>query len=330
MTIGGGRSFASAPRAVTTNGSEGEWRRAAEPGSESVRRSRADEALLPAAPDHSSVREFSAEYLTSTRRGMWGDSREALAGLALADRERVLDVGCGTGELTRVLAEESPGSVYGLDADPDLLAAGRGGDWEPLAGDALRLPATQNAVDLVVCQALLINLPDPAAAVAEFARVASDDVAAIEPDNADVTVESTVDAEAKLAAEARTAYRRGVGTDVALGGAGTREAFREAGLTDVRTARYDHVRTIEPPYAEDDLEAVRRTASGEGLAGDRETLLAGGLSAAAYDELRERWRAVGREAITQVGEDAYRRREVVPFYVTVGSVPAADDASQSD
>lgn len=270
------------------------------------------------------MREFSAEYLTSTRRGMWADSREALAGLALGERERVLDVGCGTGELTRVLAEETTGSVYGIDANPGLLTAGRTGDWEPLAGDALHLPFADDAVDLVVCQALLINLPDPASAVTEFARVASDAVAAIEPDNADVTVESTVESEAGLAADARSAYRRGVETDVALGGAGTRAAFDEARLADVHTARYDHVRTIEPPYEEDDLEAVRRTASGEGIAGDRETLLAGGLTQSAYDELRERWRSVGREAIEQVREGTYRRREVVPFYVTVGTVPEAE------
>ncbi|GAB3680243.1 class I SAM-dependent methyltransferase [Salinarchaeum chitinilyticum] len=268
------------------------------------------------------MREFSAEYLTSTRRGMWADSREALAGLRLAERERVLDVGCGTGELTRVLAEETGGSVYGLDADPELLAAGQAENWEPLAGNALGLPFAEDAVDLVVCQALLINLPDPAAAVEEFARVASDAVAAIEPDNADVTVESTVEQEAALAAEARSAYRRGVRTDVSLGGAGTREAFSDAGLTDVHTVRYDHVRTIEPPYDEDDLEAVRRTASGEGIAGDRDTLLAGGITRTAYDDLRERWRSVGREAVAQVREETYRRREVVPFYVTVGTVSA--------
>lgn len=265
------------------------------------------------------MREFSAEYLTSTRRGMWADSRAALAELELADRDRVLDVGCGTGELTAVLAEEAGGTVYGLDADPTLLAVARE-HANVVAGDALRLPFADDAVDLVVCQALLINVLDPEATLSEFARVASDAVAAIEPDNADVTIESSVGTEASLAAAARTAYRRGISTDVALGGEGTRTAFEDAGLSDVRTTRYDHVRTIEPPYDEDDLEAVRRTASGEGLAGDRETLLAGGLTATEYDELRERWRAVGREAIEQVGDESYRRREVVPFYVTVGRI----------
>ena len=272
------------------------------------------------------MRRFDAEYLEHTRSGMWADSRAALEPLALPDSERVLDVGCGTGELTRVLAEETPGVVYGVDADPALLSVAR--EHAPVVtGDALRLPFADDAMDLVVCQALLINLPDPADAVAEFARVSSDTVAAIEPDNADVTVESTVDDEAALTAEARAAYRSGVPTDVTLGGSGTRAAFEDAGLTDVRTTRYDHVRTIEPPYDEADLEAVRRTASGAGLAGDRETLLAGGLSEDAYDDLRERWRAVGRAAIEQVADDEYRRREVVPFYVTVGRVPSGRGAT---
>ncbi|MFC7170825.1 SAM-dependent methyltransferase, partial [Halobium salinum] len=53
------------------------------------------------------MRRFSADYLERTREGMWADSREALADLDLANRERVVDVGSGTGELTRVLADEA-------------------------------------------------------------------------------------------------------------------------------------------------------------------------------------------------------------------------------
>jgi len=178
------------------------------------------------------VREFSADYLETTREGMWADSRAALADLDLATRERVLDVGCGTGELTRVLAEETSGEVVGADVDPRLLAAAS--EVAPaVRADATRLPFVDDAVDLVVCQALLINLPDPVGAVEAFARVSSDLVAAVEPDNGAVTVDSTVDAEPPLARRARERFLDGVGTDVTLG-AGT---VVPGGPADVRVGR---------------------------------------------------------------------------------------------
>ncbi|ELZ31981.1 class I SAM-dependent methyltransferase [Halorubrum tebenquichense] len=293
------------------------------------------------------MRRFSAEYLEHTRRGMWEDGRDALADLELSTRERVLDVGCGTGELTRVLAAEATGdgtgaagdgsgasgdgsgtaedegdaTVIGVDADRDLLSVAReesGGRIEYLAGDATRLPAGDDAVDLAVCQALLINLPDPTAAVRELARVSDDLVAAVEPNNADVTVASTVDAEERLEREARAAYLAGVDTDVALGDR-VREAFDEAGLTDVRTRRYVHEKRTEPPYAEAALNAAARKASGAGLADNREELVAA-TSEAAYDDLRGRWREMGREVIAAIRDGEYERVEYVPFDVTVGRV----------
>ncbi|MFY4815952.1 class I SAM-dependent methyltransferase [Haloarcula sp. AONF1] len=284
------------------------------------------------------MRRFSAEYLEHTRRGMWEDGRDALADLELSSRERVLDVGCGTGELTRVLAAEADGAVgdggateagatvIGVDADPELLSVAR--DAEPgtdagaridyLAGDATRLPVGDDAVDLSVCQALLINLPDPTAAVRELARVSNDLVAAVEPDNADVRVASTVDAEERLEREAREAYVDGVETDVALGDR-VREAFDAAGLVDVRTRRYVHEKRTEPPYAEAALRSAARKASGAGLADHRDELVAA-TSEAAYDDLRGRWREMGREVVDAIGAEEYERVEYVPFDVTVGRV----------
>ncbi|WP_284012300.1 class I SAM-dependent methyltransferase [Halobaculum litoreum] len=272
------------------------------------------------------MRRFTADYLERTRRGMW-ESREALAPLALDSRSRVLDVGCGTGELTRVLAEEAPAAeVVGVDADTGLLASARDATEGTgvaartgyAAGDATRLPFPDDAFDLVACQALLINLPDPAAAVREFARVSTDLVAAVEPDNADVAVSSTVDAEARLEAEVRAAYIAGVDTDVAMGER-ARDLFADAGLTVVDTHRYRHEKRVEPPYSEADLRGVARKASGAGIA-DHETELRRELAAGDYDRLRREWREMGRAAAAQAQDGDYERVERVPFDVTVGRV----------
>lgn len=250
---------------------------------------------------------------------MWADSREALDPLRLNERERILDVGCGTGELSAVLQSESTARIVGVDADPTLLdvAAER---VEAVAGDATTLPFGDDSFDLVVCQALLVNLPDPLGAVEEFARVASDTVAAIEPDNSAVSVESTVSAESSLEARARAAYIAGVPTDATLGGGATHRTFEDAGLESVTTTRHDHVRTVEPPYTERAVEHAKRKANGDGLRSDRETMLAGTETPESLDDLRSQWRSMGRTVIEQMQAETYRRREVVPFYVTVGTV----------
>ena len=261
------------------------------------------------------MRRFTSEYLAATREGMWADSREALAPLDLPTRECVVDVGAGTGEFTRVLREETEGAVLALDADLALLSTA---DPPCVLGDATRLPIRTDGVDLAVCQALLVNMPDPAAVITEFARASRDLVAAVEPDNASVAVESTVPAEAGLAEQARERYLAGLETDATLGDVSG--LFEDAALTDVSVRRYEHVRTVEGPYSERDLEAARRKATGEGLGSDRPTILAGPTTEAEYDELRRAWREMGREVVDQMQAGDYRRRETIPFYVTVGRV----------
>ncbi|TKR25928.1 class I SAM-dependent methyltransferase [Natronomonas salsuginis] len=259
------------------------------------------------------MRHFDAEYLRETRRGMWADSRAALADLDLGSCDRVIDVGCGEGALTRVLREECPGEVIGCDRNVELLSEL---DAPAVRGDAYDLPFADGGVDLVVCQALLINLADPERAVREFARVASDRVACIEPDNGAVSVESTVDAERDLALRARRRYLDGVETDVQLG-ADAATVLEDAGLSNVRTRRYEQTLVVEPPYSDADLEAASRKASGAGLRARRGTMVG---TEEALDSLRTEWRAMGRDAVEQVQREEYRRTETVPFYVAVGDV----------
>ncbi len=265
------------------------------------------------------MRRFSADYLADTRAGLWAD-RTALAPLSLDDRTRVLDAGAGTGAFARVLREESSAEVVALDADRSLLtharASGGDGPHPAVVGDAVRLPVRTGAFDLVAAQALLVNLPDPAAAVREFARASRDLVAVVEPDNASVGVDSTVDGEAALDRRAREAYRAGAATDLAPGDR-LPTLFEAAGLSVVATRRHHHEKRVEPPYDERAVRAARRKADGTAL-----DALAGPLRRSLGDEgfgrLRDEWRSIGRETVTRMRDGTYRRAEVVPFDVTVG------------
>ncbi|KAB1189189.1 methyltransferase domain-containing protein [Haloferax sp. MBLA0077] len=251
---------------------------------------------------------------------MWDDSRAALSDLDLGGRARILDVGCGTGEFTRVLADESDAHVVGVDADEELLsvAADRPG-IEVVTGDATRLPFADESFDLVVCQALLVNLPDPVAALHEFARVSSDLVATVEPDNAAVGVDSTVAAEVPLERSVREAFLAGVQTDVALGER-VRELFGEADLSVVGTRRYHHRKLTEPPYDDGDIQSAAQKATGEGLDRHEADIRRGLDGTDSYESLRREWRQMGRTVVEQIRNGEYRRAEVVPFDVTTGRV----------
>ena len=266
------------------------------------------------------MRRFSPEYLRDTRRGLW-DDREALALLDLATRERILDVGAGTGELTRVLQEGSNAAVVGIDADRGLLEHAPA-EAEILQGDAVRLPFTDDSFDLVVCQALLINLPDPMAAIREFVRVSRDLVVAIEPDNSAVSIDSTVTEEAPLSDRARRRYIDGVETDVTLGSA-VSDLFRRVGLESIETRRHELTRRITPPYSDADVESAKRKARGTRIDEQRRTLLAGGLTDSAVDTLRDEWQAMGRTVAEQMANGEYEREAVIPFFVTAGRVSEA-------
>ena len=111
--------------------------------------------------------------------GRWSRlvAAEFVAWLAVADGAVWLDVGCGTGALSRtVLGAADPALVVGADPSAGFLAHARSqlaGDRARFAAaDARRLPLGDARFDAVVSGLVLNFVPDPALAVREMIRVA--------------------------------------------------------------------------------------------------------------------------------------------------------------
>jgi SAM-dependent methyltransferase len=93
---------------------------------------------------------------------------------AIQPGDRVLDVACGTGVLTREAARRAgPAGVVGLDLSPAMLAVAARLNptlrWQQGSGDALPFP--DQSFDAVVSQFGLMFFPDPGAGLREMRRV---------------------------------------------------------------------------------------------------------------------------------------------------------------
>ncbi|WP_246607094.1 class I SAM-dependent methyltransferase [Paractinoplanes toevensis] len=105
--------------------------------------------------------------------GRWSRpvAAEFVRWLAVPAGTRWLDAGCGTGALTgTILASAAPSLVIGADLSPGFL---RSVPAAVLNADAAALPLATASFGAVVSGLALNFVPDPAAAVAEFARVAA-------------------------------------------------------------------------------------------------------------------------------------------------------------
>jgi demethylmenaquinone methyltransferase/2-methoxy-6-polyprenyl-1,4-benzoquinol methylase len=89
--------------------------------------------------------------------------------LGLPPGSRVVDVGCGTGDLSRMLAHRGLRAL-GVDLSLGMLRAAPSGPVLVQA-DALRLPVADGAVDGVTSGFALRNVADLDALLAELARV---------------------------------------------------------------------------------------------------------------------------------------------------------------
>ncbi len=118
------------------------------------------------------------EYFVPAVFGPWADELLHRAGVSTGDR--VLDLGCGTGVVTRKAAmlASSSGHVTGLDFNPAMLAVARevklddgsaAVDW--IEGSAIEIPLPDTSFDLVTAQQMLQFVPDRGAMLREANRV---------------------------------------------------------------------------------------------------------------------------------------------------------------
>jgi serine phosphatase RsbU (regulator of sigma subunit)/SAM-dependent methyltransferase len=107
----------------------------------------------------------------------------SLRALDLRGDERVLDVGCGLGQLSHAMARQLTrgGRVVGIERDPEQLATagrlaaerGEAGLVELRQGDAVDLPLADDewgSFDVAHARFILEHVPDPQAVVAAMAR----------------------------------------------------------------------------------------------------------------------------------------------------------------
>lgn len=124
---------------------------------------------------------YSAEHLESSRKRGFGDIT-LLRGLyqrflQVDEGARLLDMGCGTGFFTRMLAGLPGVQVTGLDIDSGLLRAARGLAVEAglsirfVEGNAMALPFEAASFDRVTAHIMLEVFPDMAQPLREMKRV---------------------------------------------------------------------------------------------------------------------------------------------------------------
>lgn len=122
--------------------------------------------------------------LNNRLHSLWRDQawrRFAVRWAQVPPGATVVDVACGTGDLTECFAKSSAERVIGVDFTQEMLdIATRRRQRLPnpaqsrveyLLGDAMNLPLPDNTADVLSIAFGIRNVADPAAALAEFRRV---------------------------------------------------------------------------------------------------------------------------------------------------------------
>ncbi len=121
--------------------------------------------------------EAMVRTLAAQANAIWPQEKELLRRIFSHPGLDVLDVGCGTGEISsRLAAEFSPKYVIGIDiAETHIrLAQERYADLPSVSfqhGDATKMPFESDRFDVALCRHMLQAVPDPIAVLREMIRV---------------------------------------------------------------------------------------------------------------------------------------------------------------
>ena len=110
--------------------------------------------------------------------------------VGLKDAKLILDVGCGSGIVTRDIARLTKGKIVGVDGSEDMINVAKDilkdfKNVELRVGNAEKLPFEDNTFNLVTCNLVLMWADNPQKVVDEMARVVKPGgkvLASLEPD----------------------------------------------------------------------------------------------------------------------------------------------------
>lgn len=293
--------------------------------------------------------EHSAEYFGDGRDHWWNRDflRLVAARWGLGEARSVLDVGCGVGHWSAVLAGVLPRDAHitGVDREQGWVdeasgradACGLAGRSTYVAGEAERLPFPDDTFDLTTCQTVLIHLPDPGAAIAEMKRVTRPGglVLAAEPNNLSesllldsVSSQASTDELLGLVRLQLTCERGKMALGEGDNSLGDRVPglFAAQGLADVAVYVNDKATAVFPPYSAPDQRAfaaetkdrIARRVWNWSEPDARRMFLAGGGDAASFAGLFELGLSLRERVARALDEGTFHGVSGGLFYLVSG------------